>query len=214
MPQVHPRKVKTFGELQAGITPMIPGQPERIPWTWFDTQTYVSGTTVSLDFFQQIQAIKANGNMEAQGQIPAPQYFDVYHIGVKILNDRNVSEVVTAAAVAGTINDTSRLLQGRLTFSIAQKVYYDGPVYMCPAGGGVVAEVAVAGTFTADDGERYEAANNGNQDLRNRNNFWGDITIPHNQNFLVRLEWAAALTLLANTQIKIALDGYLYRRVL
>lgn len=214
MPNIRPAKVKTTAELQAGITPMIPGQLERVPWTWFDSATYTSGTTTSLDFFQTVQAIKANGNMVAAGQIPAPQYFDVYHLGIKIVNDRNASEVGATAAVAGTINDISRLIQGRVVFSIADKVYYDGPIFLCPAGGGVYGSVAVAGTFTASDGERYEQANNGNPDLRNRNNFWGDITIPHNQSFLVRLEWAAALTLLANTVIKCYLDGFLYRRVL
>lgn len=214
MPNARPGVVKTTEQLQRSITPFIPGQLERVPWTWFDSALYTSGTTVTLDFFQTVQAIKANGNMEAAGQIPAPQFFDVYHLGIKIENDRNVSAVGATQALPGTINDTSRLIQGRVLFSIAQKTYYDGPIFLCPAGGGVYGGVAVAGTFTASDGERYEFGNNGNPDLRNRNSFWGDITIPHNQNFLVRLEWAAALTLLGDTRIKVYLDGFLYRRVL
>lgn len=214
MPNQRPKTVKTFGQLQAGITPMIPGQPERIPWTWYDTVTYVDNTSVTLTAFDTVRTNKVDGNMETGGQIPAPQYFDLYHLGIAFLTDAGVTAIGAAELLTGAINDVRRLIQGSAELVIAQKTYWRGPIYMCPAGGGIQARVASTGTFTASDGERFETVVNGSPDLRNRNNFWGDITIPHNQSFFVRLEWAAAIDTIANISIRLALDGFLYRRVL
>lgn len=214
MPNQRPKSVKTFGQLQAGITPMIPGQPERIPWVWYDSATYVDNTTTTLDFFNTVQANKVNGNMEAAGQIPSPQYFDVFHIGIHFLTDAGVTAIAAAELLTGAINDVRRLSQGTAELIVAQKSYFRAPIYLFPNGGGISARVASTGTFTAVDGERFETVNNGQPDLRNRNNFFGDITIPHNQNFILRLTWAAAIDTVADIVIRCYLDGYLYRRVL
>lgn len=86
---------------------------------------------------------------------------------------------------------------------------------MLPCGGGPEGTLAIAGTFAAPNQVQQQYANNGIPDLRNRYSFWGDITLPHNQNFLWRLTWSAALTLAAgNTNVRVWMDGYLYRRVL
>lgn len=216
MPQQHPRQVKTIQELAAGITPMLPGQPERIPWTWFDTQLYVSGTTVTLDFFQSVNADKNLSNMVAAGQIPAPQFFDLYHCSIAYLVP--FSSIVAAAdiAVTGALNDVDRLSQGAALFQVANKDYWQGPQLSLPCGGGPVAILTASSTEAAGDGIALQFAVNGNPDLRNRYNFWGDITLPHNQNFVWRLTWTAALTLAPATdrRIKVWMDGYLYRRVL
>lgn len=215
MPNQRPRKVKTFGELRQGITPMIPGQPERIPFVWYDTATITSGTTVTLDFFNTVQTDKVLGNMEAAGQIPAPQYFDVYHIGVKPELAPAATGLSATPTNAGAQNDMQTILRGSAELIIAQKSYWRGPIFLVPPGGGVWGGAAIGFTGTATDGERQDWANNGRADLRNRNNWWGDVTIPHNQNFLLRLAWSSAVTLAASdTQVTCYLAGYLYRRVL
>jgi hypothetical protein len=219
MPQQHPREVKTVQTLAAGITPMLPGQPERIPWTWFDTQLYVSGTTVTLDFFQATNADKNLSNMVAAGQIPAPQFFDLYHASIAYLVPFSaVVPTVTAPPLTGALNDVDRLSQGAALFQVANKDYWQGPQFALPCGGGPDARLAFAATGTEATAFSSTAqyATNGNPDLRNRYNFWGDITLPHNQNFLWRLTWTAALTFAPSTdrRIKIWMDGYLYRRVL
>lgn len=218
MANVRHKQVKTWGQLQRSIAPMLPGEPERIPWTWFDSATYVSGTTTTLDFFQTVQTDRVLGNMQAAGQIPAPMYFDLHHIGVHF--DFGPSGLAVAATIAapllGALNDIAGLIEGSLTLSIAQKVYHETKIGLCPAGYGPNGPIAIAGTYTATDGDQIQQGTNGVPDLRNRNNFWGDITLPHNQNFLVRLNWTAALTFTPNTNtaIVVSLDGYLYRRVL
>jgi len=220
MPNQHPKGPgKTIQELTAGITPMLPGQPERIPWTWFDTQTYVSGTTTVLDFFQSVNADKNLSNMVASGQIPSPQFFDLYHCSIAYLIPFSATvPIVTAPALTGALNDVDRLSQGAALFAVANKDYWQGPQFALPCGGGPHASLAFAATGTEATAFSSTAqfANNGNPDLRNRYNFWGDITLPANQNFIWRLTWTAGLTFAPSTNraIKVWMDGYLYRRVL
>lgn len=217
MPQQHPKgQGKTIQELTAGITPMLPGQPERIPWTWFDTQSYVSGTTTRLDFFQTVNADKTLSNMVAAGQIPSPQFFDLYHCSIAYLIPFSAVAAAAAIAVTGALNDVDRLSQGAASFSVANKDYWQGPQFALPCGGGAVPFFAMAGTEAAGTKSALQYASNGNRDLRNRYCFWGDITIPANQNFIWSLTWSAALTFdpNSNRNIKVWMDGYLYRRVL
>ncbi len=215
MPNQWKKQVKTIQELSAGITPLMPGQPERIPWTWFDTLTYTSGTTVTLDFFQAVNADKNLSNMVAAGQIPSPQFFDLYQCSIAYLIPVTSSGIVAAPTATGAVTDVRNLSNGAANFQVASKDYWQGPQLALPCGGGPDARVAIAGTYAAPNQVQKEFANNGVPDLRNRYSFWGDITLPHNQNFVWRLTWSAPITLLAgNSNIKVWMDGYLYRRVL
>jgi hypothetical protein len=219
MPNQHPKGAgKTIQDLTAGITPMLPGQPERIPWTWFDTQTYVSGTTTVLDFFQSVNADKNLSNMVAAGQIPSPQFFDMYHTSIAYLVPLSAAALADPIGILGAVNDVDRLSQGAALFNVASKDYWQGPQLALPCGGGARPEISSSATGTAATpfATIAQYANNGQPDLRNRYNFWGDITLPANQNFIWRLTWSAALTFLPNTNraIKVWMDGYLYRRVL
>lgn len=219
MPNQHPKGPgKTIQELTAGITPMLPGQPERIAWSWWDTQTYVSGTTVRLDFFQTVNADKNQSNMVAAGQIPAPQFFDLYHASICYLVPLSAAALADPIGIVGAVNDVDRLSQGAAQFSIADKVYYQGSQMFLPAGAGpfVSQSSSATGTAATPFATISQFALNGNPDLRNRYNFWGDITIPANQNFIWSLTWTAALTFTpgTNRSIRVWMDGYLYRRVL
>lgn len=217
MPSVRPPKMKTWDDLARGVTPLVPGNVagERVPWTWYHRRTYTSGTTTTLTFFDTT-GVPTTTNMEAQGQIPAPMYFDIFHLG--IYYDLPVSTLNAAGTLTvqgGALNDVVNISDGIATLSIAQKLYHRTFQWLCPPGGGPLGQLSSAGTFTAEDYNVFQQGTNGSPDLRNRNCFWGDITIPHNQNFSVVLDWAAAVTLNnGNTDIIVYLDGYLYRRVL
>ena len=195
---------------------MLPGQPERIPWSWFDTQAYVSGTTTRLDFFQTVNADKTLSNMVAAGQIPSPQFFDLYHCSIAYLVPFSAVAAAAALAITGALNDVDRLSQGAASFEVANKAYWQGPQLALPCGGGPNAFFSLSSAEAAGDQASMQYATNGNPDLRNRYNFWGDITLPANQNFLWSLTWSAALTFdpATNRNIKVWMDGYLYRRVL
>lgn len=216
MPQVRLLHFKTREELAQSITPLFASQGEVIPWIWFDTNLYTSGTTTQMDNFQSVPTDRSRGNMQAAGQIPAPMYYDVYHLSTYIdIDPTALAIAATLTPLTGAAVDVSNLILGSVSFSIAQKVYFEAKIFMCPAGGGNNAYFAAYGTLTAPQGQAITFGQNGFPDPRARNNFWGGITIPHNQNFLVRYNWSAALTLASgNSDIVTYLDGYLYRRVL
>ena len=216
MPQARPKPVLSWGQLKKSITPMVAGEGERIPYTWYHRVNYVSGTTTQLTFFNATGVITTT-NMEAAGQIPAPMYFQIHHIGIYFDLPVSILAVATgdATPALGAMNDSINLSDGVWRIEIAQKSYHKSFIWLAPPGGGPNGQLTNTGTFTATDGDQMQQATQGVPDLRNRNCFWGDITIPHNQNFSVVLDWAAAVTLNAgNTDIIAYLDGYLYRRVL
>lgn len=216
MPNVRLLHFKTKEELAQSITPLFASQGEVIPWVWFDTNTYTSGTTTQMDNFQSVPTDRTLGNMQAAGQIPAPMYYDLYHMSTYL----NVAPSAVAVAASltpltGALQDVHNLVIGAVSLNIAQKAYFEGKIYMCPAGAGVNPFIAASGTFAAPLIQAASYGQNGVPDPRARNNYWGGLTIPHNQNFLVRYNWSAALTLAGgNTAITTYLDGYLYRRVL
>ena len=219
MPNIRLKAVPTMDQLNNVVTPIAPGQPEGIAWTWYDSSTYTSGTTTQLDFFQTVQTDIVLGNMKAAGQLPNPMYFQIYHIGVyfnlPVTSTTQADGGVDVSPVTGAANDLRSLIQGILQLSIADKIYYQSKIGMCPAGYGPVADVSVANALTNPEQAIASFATNGIADLRNRNCFWGTLVIPPTQNFLVRMNWTTALTLVAgNTVIVAALDGYLFRRVL
>jgi len=215
MPNVRAKDVKSFQELQASITPTVAGQGERIPYMWYHRVSYVSGTTTTLTFFNAT-GVKTTTNMQLAAAFPSPIYYQLYHLMVYFDIDTSSVEVAASTTnIAGAGSDIVNLSDGALTLNIAQKDYWVSPIWANPAGAGVNASTAIAATFTAESSLSNQIGTLGVPDVRNRNCFWGDITIPHTQNFSVVMEWAAAVTLNnGNTDIICALDGYLYRRVL
>lgn len=216
MPNVRLLHFKTKEELAQSITPLFASQGEVIPWVWFDTNTYTSGTTTQMDNFQSVPTDRTLGNMQAAGQIPAPMYYDLYHMSCYLnVAPSAVAVAATLTPLTGALQDVHNLVIGAVSLNIAQKAYFEGKIYMCPAGAGVNPFIAASGTFAAPLIQAVTYGQNGVPDPRARNNYWGGLTIPHNQNFLVRYNWSAALTLAGgNTAITTYLDGYLYRRVL
>lgn len=214
MPNSHPKSVKSLGELQQAITPISAGLGERIPWVWYHRQTYTDNSTVSLDFFNETGTV-TDTNFQAANQIPAPMYFELYHIGIYFDLAVSLEDTTGTGSAGGSLNDLIGLMDGIFTLNMAQKVYYQAPIFTLPAGGGASGVIAMAETLTAADGHVLQQGTNGVPDLRNRANLWGDIIIPHNQFIGANLTWAAAVnTQIGNVDIYVYLDGYLYRRVL
>src|SRR5690606_38782820 len=138
-----------------------------------------------------------------------------YQCSVAYLIPSTTSAIIAAPTATGAITDVRSLSNGQALFQVANKDYWQGSQFMLPCGGGPDGGLTIAGVYAAPNHVQQQFANNGIPDLRNRYSFWGDITLPHNQNFLWRLTWSAALTLAAgNTNVRVWMDGYLYRRVL
>lgn len=199
---------KTKAQLLAQSNPQSANQPEVIPWVLFDTQSYVSTTTVTLSFFQTVQTDKSLGNMEGGGQLPDPQFFEIYKVGMDVL----IRPHSDAGVATGPIDDIAQLVlsgRGNFTFTISNKNYGPFPLSFLHASGGPTG--FMAGTFAATTDISY--ANNGIFDGGYPVN--GALVIPPKVGFSIQLNWPAALTLAVGTSnIRIWMYGALYRRVL
>jgi len=193
--------------LKAAATPPSGNSPEAIWHAVYDTQLYTSGATVRQTFFQATNADTTRSNMEASGQFPAPQIFQIYNICVDFIT---AAGVTTTADVTGNINNLALLqLTSRATWtlSIANKAYGPYPLSALHGTGSLNAQLA--GTTAAAGSTQYAS----NTPLPGWN-YFGRIIIPEQNNFNIVVNYAAAQTLTANVEIRLTMMGVLSRRVL
>ena len=204
---------KTKQQLIRLANPEQANQPEVLPWVLYDTQTFTDASTTSLTFFASTNNNKSLSNMESAGQIPDPQFFEVYYFGLDIM--RQVT--TTAGGVPGAIDDIQLLLwgdagdgsdSGRWTFNISNKRFGPFPISFLHASGGATG--FGWGTFTAE--ESLQFANNGIFD----GGFYvgGSIIIPPKVGFDVTLDWGGSVDLTGNLALRMWMAGALHRRVL
>jgi hypothetical protein len=199
----------SYAQLNGQANPQAANEPQSFPHIYYDTQTYTSGATLNLPFFQAVQADKTLGNIEAPGSLPTPKYFAIESIGLDILL-RPAAQAGHAAT--GPVDDVAQLvLQGRgtLEFSYQNKVYGPWPLSAFQASGGPTGFGWA--TMTAEAQVSY--ANNG---IPNGIGFGMNqqIILKPNANFVFTLRWPAALTLAnGNTLLRIWLYGGLYQAV-
>jgi hypothetical protein len=182
--------------------------PEAIWHQAYDTQTYTSASTTTLDFFAAINADKSLSNMEAAGQFPAPQVFELYNICLDLWG-ATAPLVSTTADTTGTANDNALLLfLGRPVwkFTLQNKTY--GPYKLTTLHGTGGPQVFFAGTTAA--GASTQFAKN---DPSSGWNYNKSITIPAQTSFQFNISWSAAQTLTKNYLLCVSLFGVLSRAV-
>lgn len=193
------------------------GQIESIGWKWWDTQTYVSGTTTALPQWFNVRATPDLSNMEVAFQLAAPKAFLIRAIRFFVKQrPRAVSPIVTGAATGAFDNIAQLINTGVFTLTVGNKVYNMEPLWCLTAGGGAAGSLGVAGAgagATAVMGS-MDYAQNGIADPRAVNTLSKPLFIGPQINFTARVDWAAALTLAGgNTDICFLLDGDLLRPV-
>lgn len=192
-----------FQEKYGTITP----QTQIINWMWYDVQTYSSGNTTLLTFFNVVRATKNLGNMELAGALNAGQAFITRAIRVHF---RRVPVLGTAAPFAST--DLALLADnGWLEFNVASKNYGRWPLNALPGGAGISQNAAAAGAEATDEFLVY--ATHGVPDPRAVYTLSQPLLIDPQINFNVTLNWAAAQTLTGDVDIQVMLDGELMRPV-
>jgi len=202
--------IQQFPKEYQDYNTQYPGVKETIGWTWFDVQSYVSGTTTTLTYFATRQAALTSGNMKVGGQLAAPQAFFCRAIGwAPFLAPRAITAAATGVVQTGVAHDIWQLQQGVLTLTIGDKNYGQYPLWRLPAGGGVVPFLQ-----TGDVDVVVDYANNGLADARNVFTLSKPLFIAPQISFSVTVVWAAALTLASGTSnIMVFLDGDLLRPV-
>lgn len=205
-----PVKPKPRAQLAAMANPELANQPEALPWVLYDTQAWTTAVTASQQYFLTQQGDKTLGNMEGPGQLPDPQYFEIWYWGIDFL-----FAAVNAAAPAVTISPQADLVNAlwvnRMTwlFAISNKNIGPFPATFMHASGGPTGFGWSNSATTA----RFEYANNG---LFDGGYCVADaIVIPPKLGFVVTLATFAALTLgVSPLNIRAWQAGVLHRRVL
>lgn len=191
------------------------GQIEAIGWKWWDTQSYVSGTTTQLPGWFNVRATSDISNMEVAFQLAAPKAFLCR--AVRFFVKQRPRSVARAAATnpnTGAMDNIAQLINtGVWSLTIGNKVYNMEPLWCLTAGGGASGVLALEGA-TADPGGAIDYAQNGIADPRAVNTLSKPIFIAPQINFTALVTWPAALTLAGgNTDISFLLDGDLLRPV-
>ena|SRR2546421_2640099 len=189
--------------------PQSAGQPQAIPWIYYDTQSYTSGTTTSLNFFQTVQADPTLGNLPQPASLDSPKFFAIESVGFDVLL-RPAAQAGHAST--GPIDDIAQLLFGQrgiLTFTYQNKAYGPWPLSAYQASGGATGFGWA--TMTAEAQVSY--ANNGIPSGEG----WGmnqQIILRPNAAFKWSAAWAAAITLAAgNTNLRLWMYGAQYQAV-
>lgn len=187
------------------------GQIESIGWKWWDTQTYVSGTTTALTNFFNVRATPDLSNMEVAFQLAAPKAFLVRAIRF-FVKQRPRAATVTGGGTAavGAFDNIAQLINtGVMSLTIGNKTYALEPLWCLTAGGGAAGVLDVGTAVQLTD-----YAQNGIADPRAVNTLSKPLFIGPQINFNARIDWAAALTLEGgNTTLTLLLDGDLLRPV-
>jgi hypothetical protein len=202
---------KSAQDLQNIAFPELASQPEVTPHCLFDTQALANAATGPLVFFQNTNNDKTMCNMESAGQLPDPQYFEIYYVICDIL------QVPTATTLANEPNQALANVENILktnratfVFTLSNKNYGVEPLTFCHASGG--ATFSGYGYGTAANGTSAGVVNNG---IPGTGGFPynGALVIPPKNAFSLVVNLAAAVTLSATVNIRMGLVGNWYRRV-
>jgi hypothetical protein len=184
------------------------GAKEAIGWSWYDTTLYTSAATQALALFTIMRATLNLSNMEAAGQLASPKAFFLRAIRFKPLSHPFATTAAgDGAAQTGLVDDLAMLTeQGILQLTIGQKIYGQWPLWMLPAGGGILS----AGVYPI-----AQYGNNGSPDARAVYTLSKPLFIAPMINFRVDLLWPAGAVTLdsGNTNVQVVLDGDLIRPV-
>lgn len=207
-----PVKPRLISELQQLANPQIPGQLEAYPHVLYDTQAFATATT-SLTFFQTVQTNKSLGNLPTAGQIPDPNYFELFGLCLDI----NSAVSTAAGGTAGALDDIYKILfgdapttgaeAGRITLNKNGKLYGPWPLSVLHATGGPTG--AGWGTFTAEESIQY--ANNGVFDGGFPIN--GSIVLAPREPFEFVMEWGGSITVTATAALRLSMIGVYHRKV-
>lgn len=198
-------RARSFQAANAKAVPPSGRSPEAIWHCAYDTQTYTDNATTTLDFFTAVNTDKTLSNMEAAGQFPAPQVFQLYAITCDVWTAAGVS---TSATTVGNANDIYLLLMvGRPAwlFTLQNKTYGRYPLITLHGSGGP--DAFLSSTVAAVSQQFARNMPHGGW------NYNGSITIPAQTSFQFNVLWAAAQDLTADWRVRINLFGQLDRAV-
>jgi hypothetical protein len=221
MPKIAIPVANSYQELVGASNPSTGAAPETLPWWFYDTQLYTSGTTTQLTFFAAAPATPDLGNMPIGGALPNPNFFAIHYVHFDFLQNASGTPYVTVSAAAATIpatgalDDVGRLLlsgRGRFQITLSDKNYGPWPLSVSGGTGAAMGFTAVLSATTV--GSASQRTDYGYNAVGAGAFIGGKVIIPPQTGFNIVATWPAALTLTGNYQIRATLYGVYYRRVL
>jgi len=202
---------KTRSELEAIANPQQANQPEVIPWQLYDSQDIANAAAGPFSFFVNQNNDKTISNMEGPGQLPDPQYFEVFYLAADFL------QIPTATALANepnqalaNVENILKTCRATFTVNLANKRYGPFSLTMAHSTGG--ATFSGYGYGTAANGTSSGVVNNGVPGTGGFP-FSGALVIPPKTGFDVVVALGAAATVSATLKLRLSLVGNLYRKV-
>lgn len=186
----------------------IAGTVEEVAWSFYHFQTYALGGQTELSFFNAAPGSLSlqDYNMTLAGQIPAGQQFLVQSIHVEFQPAENPHEAGATESM-NFLNDVYKVgSNGVLEFGVGSKLYVqEGPLGEFPPTYRIAGQSAIATTVAAS------------ASITDYGSFAGQafeivpVKLTSNQNFVVKLKWAAAIAVSAAGRIGVRLKGTLFR---
>ena len=200
---------RTKDQLREMVTPksVVGGNLQAIPYVLYDTQTYLSGATVDLSFFQEPQADQTLSNLTGS-TLPIDEWVEIEWMFISpIVPATNTDATGSAWRIMDAL-----MWQGRPThtLTIQNKDYGILPTSFFHSEGGISgygynqASVATTVLEYANWGQGY--------------GYWvgGQIVLPPQAGFNTRLRWNAPVTVPGGNDIRIRVSylGTLHRPIL
>lgn len=174
----------------------------------YDTQTYPTTGVTSLTFFSAVNPDKTLSNMEAAGQFPAPQTFQIHQICLDVFPA--AAGISTSTSVAGNVDDMQKiLLQARGTWMLTLSSKNYGPYSLTTlhATGGAQGFISSTVATSSQQHARNEVSAGWN--------YCGGLIIPEQTSFSVTVAFQGTLVTVATAHLlRLSLFGALQRRVL
>lgn len=203
---------RTRAELEALVNPDRANQPEVVPWQLYDTQSVATGNTGPFTFFVAQNNDKTLSNMEGPGQLPDPQYFEVFYVACDILQIPTLTDGTSVNAAAANVENILKTCRATFTLNIANKRYGPFSLTMAHSTGGATGFGYAEGATAA--GATVAVVNNGIPGSGGFP-FSGAVVIPPKNGFDVTVALGTATTLVSGpVNVRMSLVGNLYRRVL
>ncbi len=183
----------------------VPGILDEDTQPLYDRLAYVSGTTTTLRFFTAPQAgakTLVDTNMTLAGELPQPQSFRCYAIGLILGDGATATEEMNYLDVMSLLHEASfRLHVGEKDKIVGNGIFFPGGVGVAPVCTGAVATLQAGQSGVADPRAMFTLSK--------------PVPIGVSINFFVELQWpAGAVTLVrGNCKIMVVLHGELTRGV-
>ena len=165
-----------------------------------NAQAYAAAGQTKLTYFQTVPTDPGLGNMQAAGQLPSGQFFEIHKIFVDVLTD-----VTTSADTTGALDDVALInKRGYVSFSAGTvPIFQNVPISFFGRSGGAAG--MGWGTFTAEETHQF-----GLQDDNGGFPVHGLVTLQPTDTFVLSLNWNAAQAISAETYVRVSMLGVRY----